>query len=147
MWSEAVEYGFVSAGGGAWYTNTLGLLQPGARIWVSVPREGYVGVGEVVEAAQPIDTFTVRRGKGEPVRIVDLPLAIARCTTAARDPSHAERLVRVRWIKTVELEHAVKERGFFGNQNTVARPRTAKWDYTVARLKTAFGIDDGERGD
>ena len=29
---------------------------------------------------------------------------------------------------------AVKEKGFFGNQNTVARPTTAAWGYTVDRL-------------
>jgi hypothetical protein len=33
-WAEAVEYGFLSAGGGEWHTNTLALLNPNDRVWV-----------------------------------------------------------------------------------------------------------------
>lgn len=36
-WDEAVKHGFVSAGGGSWYSNTLKLLKPGDRIWVKAP--------------------------------------------------------------------------------------------------------------
>ena len=55
-------------------------------------------------------------------------------------PEDLEYFVRVDWIKTVPLNQAVKERGFFGNQNTVARPRTSKWVHTVERLKRRFGV-------
>lgn len=41
----------VCAGGGSWYSRTLGLLEPGARVWVNVPSKGYVGVGRVTEVA------------------------------------------------------------------------------------------------
>src|SRR5262249_50177288 len=34
-WEEARRYGFISAGGGAWYSQTLELLEPGGRIWVN----------------------------------------------------------------------------------------------------------------
>jgi len=40
-----------------------------------------------------------------------------------------------------EAAKAVKEKGFFGNQNTVARPTTTAWGYTVDRLKQRWGID------
>jgi Endonuclease NucS len=36
-WSEAMKYGFISAGGGVWYTNTIKLLNPGDRVWVKAP--------------------------------------------------------------------------------------------------------------
>ena len=49
-------------------------------------------------------------------------------------------MVPVKWIKTVSLEQAVKERGFFGNQNSVARPRADRWRHTVDRLRTLWGI-------
>ena len=49
-WSEAVQYGFISGGGGSWYSNTLSMLEPGARVWVNAPGTGYLGVGEVVDA-------------------------------------------------------------------------------------------------
>ena len=34
-----------------------------------------------------------------------------------------------------------EEKGFFGNQNSAAKPRAKKWHHTVARLKQRFGIE------
>jgi ZIP family zinc transporter len=48
-WEEARQYGFFSAGGGSWYSQTLSMLNVGDRIWVRIPKRGYVGVG-IVEA-------------------------------------------------------------------------------------------------
>ena len=59
------------------------------------------------------------------------------------DPEKAEKLVRVEWLKTVSSDHAIKEKGFFGNQNTVARPIAQKWNHTIERLKRRFEIDKG----
>ena len=56
-WSDAKKFGFVSAGGGEWYVNTLRTLQPGNRVWVNVPGTGYVGVGEVVSPAVRFSQF------------------------------------------------------------------------------------------
>lgn len=53
-----------------------------------------------------------------------------------------EHLVGIRWIVSVPRESAVKEKGLFGNQNTVARPRDPKWPYTVERLRERFGIPE-----
>ena len=50
-WADAVEYGFISAGGGQWYTRTLGALKPGDRIWVKIPDQGFVGVGRVTRSS------------------------------------------------------------------------------------------------
>lgn len=33
------------------------------------------------------------------------------------------------------------EVGFFGNQNTVARPKTHKWNHTIEQLKQRFGVE------
>jgi len=35
-WEDARELGFISAGGGAWYSRTLELLAPGDRVWEKV---------------------------------------------------------------------------------------------------------------
>ncbi len=74
-----------------------------------------------------------------PITKVSEPAASLR--TAADDPETADYLVRVKWLKTVDLSDAVHETGFFGNQNSVARPRSPKWERTVARLKKRFGVD------
>ena len=57
------------------------------------------------------------------------------------DPANAEYVVQVDWIKTVLETQAVKEIGFFGNQNSVCRPRDQKWVYTVERLKKVWRIE------
>ena len=47
---DAVKYGFISAGGGLWYTKTLQLLNPGDRVWVKAPGYGFVGVCRVSQS-------------------------------------------------------------------------------------------------
>ncbi len=140
-WQDAMRHGFISAGGGAWYTNTLRQLAPGDRIWVNVPGRGYVGVGKVTETATSITEFTLPDAEG-----VSRP--VTEVVSTAPDPSESEdeleHYVRVQWLHTVPLGHAVREKGFFGNQNTVARPRTSKWPHTVERLKVRFGLQRDE---
>ena len=135
-WNDAKRYGFVSAGGGEWYVRTLRMLQPGNRIWVSVPGKGYVGVGEVKAPAVRYDEFTVY-SNGSPISLTNIDVEAPN----AFDERHGEHFVCVDWIKTVNLHEAVKERGFFGNQNTVAQPRSSKWHFTVERLKALWDVD------
>jgi hypothetical protein len=117
------------------------MLEPGARIWVNKPSSGYVGVGVVTQEMQPVDEFTVLDDAGNEVSIVEVSSVAASLRPAADDPDAADYLVRVDWIKTVDLTQAVKEKGFFGNQNSVARPADPKWNHTVKRLKVLFGIE------
>ena len=138
-WSDARKYGFISAGGGTWYSNTLKLLSPGDRIWVNIPHTGYVGVGIVKsETKQAKDTlFTV---DGKQVGFSELQMQ-GEYLYSLDDPENAEYVVQVDWIKTVPESQAVKEVGFFGNQNSVCRPRDQKWVYTVERLKKVWAIE------
>lgn len=48
--------------------------------------------------------------------------------------------VPVEWIHTVGSQDAVRELGFFGNQNTVAKPKSEKWEHTIETLKKKFGV-------
>ena len=134
-WPDAKKYGFVSAGGGKFYVGTLMSLQPGERVWVNVPGTGYVGVGEVVNAAVPLEQFTVN------IEGMETPIVEAETEPSwMYDGEEGEYFVKVRWLKAVELHEAVKEIGFFGNQNTVARPRAQSWNFTVERLKTVWQV-------
>jgi len=144
VWEEARQHGFISAGGSVWYTRTLGLLEPGDRIWVNLPKYGYAGVGRVTEKVVPVDEFTVDDGKGKRVPIRSLPLKAAGHPPSSDAKERAEHFVRVEWIKTVPVDKAYKEVGFFGNQNTVARPRAQRWVHTVEKLKKHFGVRDEE---
>lgn len=141
-WEDAVNYGYFSAGGGSWYSQTLQLLGPDDRIWVNVPGSGYVGVGIVKSEPMPIEEFTVSKEDGRQIPITNLPIGIPGYKRSDEDPEKAEYMVAVEWLATVPVEKAIKEKGFFGNQNSVARPKSEKWDYTVSRLKRRFGVDD-----
>lgn len=138
-WEDARQFGFISAGGGAWYSKTLKQLSPGDRVWVNLPKRGYVGVGEVTQAVQPASSFTVDTAAGERLAI-DVLKHGATYKTLVDDPELSEYFVRVKWLYTVPLQQAFNELGLFGNQNTVCQPTTPKWRHTVERLKTAFNI-------
>lgn len=138
-WDEARKYGFISAGGGRWYSRTLNLLKPGDRVWVRIPRKGYVGVGLVAAKAEPVDDFMIDEG-GREERLVDVAPVIARAGRYSDDPEAAEYVVRVNWIKSVPSSEAFDMPGFFAQQNSVARPRAESWVKTIGRLKEHFGI-------
>lgn len=139
-WEDAQKLGFISAGGGTWYSKTLSLLAVGDRIWVNIPHIGYVGVGRVIE--------TVKQAKDMVFTIEGTGKGFSEISTKGSylyspdDPDNAEYVVRVQWDKTVAENKAVRELGFFGNQNSVCRPKTEKWDYTVSRLKKLWDIED-----
>lgn len=136
-WAEARQYGFISAGGGSWYTRTLKLLSPGNRVWVNIPYTGYVGVGIVIEASQSVNEFTISTSDGDRLAM-DILSTADKLQAGSTDPEMAEAFVRVKWLDTVPEAKAVKEVGFFGNQNTVCQPTAPKWRHTVERLKTFF---------
>lgn len=137
LWEEARKYGFISAGGGSWYSQTLKLLSPGDRVWVKVPRTGYVGVGRVTETVRPVTQFVVSTDQGDTPALDALHYA-DRYRKSADDPDTCEYFVRVDWLDTVDEANAVNEVGLFGNQNTVCQPKTPKWRATIERLKSHF---------
>lgn len=142
-WEDARKYGFISAGGGAWYSRTLKLLKPGDRVWVKGPRYGYLGVGEVTGTAVPVKEFTVGTPAGEKPALEVLQTA-ASLKKNAEDPEKAEYFVPVKWLQAVNTpSEAFDEVGLFGNQNSVCQPTTPKWRHTVDRLKSVFGNWNG----
>ncbi len=136
-WEDARKYGFISAGGGSWYIQTLKLLSPGDRVWVKDPGVGYLGVGRVLDPVVPVNEFKVKTEAGERPALEVLTTA-ARLRATAVDPDKAEHFVRVEWLDTVPEPEAINEIGLFGNQNTVCQPTTPKWRHTVERLKIRF---------
>ena len=139
-WDDARKFGFISAGGGPWYTKTLNLLSPGDRVWVNIPHTGYVGVGVVTDTVQQAKDVVIDYDNAlTPMR--ELPLQ-GKYFYSEDDPENAEYVVKVEWINTVAASKAVKEIGFFGNQNSVCRPTAEKWVFTIDRLKKCWGIEN-----
>lgn len=136
-WADAMRYGFISGGGGPWYSRTLRLLSPGNRVWVNAPGYGYVGVGRVTGLAQPAATFKVQTPNGD-VPLLEAPRGATYHSEFVDDPERCEYFVPVQWLHALPLADAIQEIGLFGNQNTVCKPTSAKWRTTVERLKVKF---------
>lgn len=137
-WDEAVRYGFVSAGGGAWYSGTLHLLDPGDRIWVKAPGFGFVGVGLVSGEPVPAAEYQLPAENGEMKPALEVLAGGTYHREFAGDSQKSEYFVPVQWLQTVPIESGIQQAGMFGNQNTVCRPTTPAWSDTVERLKRAF---------
>lgn len=136
-WEDALQYGFVCAGGGTFFSKPLQLLSPGDRIWVKAPGYGFVGVARVMGRAQSVTTFTVTTPAGE-FPILEVAKGGEYHREFFNDPDRCEYFVPVRWLQTVPLEKAVQEIGLFGLPLIVCKPTTPKWRHTVERLKKEF---------
>jgi len=140
-WEEARRYGFISAGGGSWYSNTLNLLNTGDRVWVKAPGYGFVGVGEVMGPREAITEFKISLdGIERPV--AELLHKASYHRDFIDDPERMEYFVPIRWLHAVPIAEAVHDIGLFGNQNTVCKPTTPKWRTTVERLRERWKLSD-----
>ena len=139
-WEEARKYGFICAGGGTWYTNTLNLLTKGERVWVKAPGHGFVGVGQVMDPRQSANEYRI---EGRPA--LDVLVGGTYHRDVADDEDECEYFVPIKWLQTVSLNDAVNGIGMFGNQNTVCKPKTPKWRTTVEQLKRRFTNFDSDQ--
>jgi hypothetical protein len=126
-WADMVRHGFVSAGGGRWYSRTLRLLQPGHRVWAHIPRVGYVGVGVVTAPVVPIDATD----------LLSLDLEAPAMDRGLGDPDRREYVVRVDWLEAVDRSDAFWIPGLYANENSVTRLRDS---WTLERLCEVFGV-------
>ncbi|MCK4830521.1 DUF91 domain-containing protein [bacterium] len=138
-WEDAMKFGFISGGGKPWYSRTLNQLNNNDRVWVNIPHIGYVGVGTVIETVQLAKDMLFDTTEGKKT-IFDLETEGSYHFDNKEDEDNAEYIVRVEWIKTVSVNEAVKELGFFGNQNTVCKPANTKWIFTIDHLKRIWNI-------
>ncbi len=137
-WEDGRKYGFVSAGGGAWFTRTLRGLPIGARVFVNIPKTGYVGVGTVTGPATQFKDATIETADG-PRRLSDLSLIGQYTHEPENDQDAAEYVVPVEWISTVDKGDGVWNTGMFANQNSACKLRS---HFTIDELVRAFQIDD-----
>lgn len=140
-WEEARQFGFIAAGGGAWYSRSLQMLEPGHRVFTYISKRsgvgGYVGVGEVTgEPIMAKDFVVESSGNRVPY------LGVTKAPDAGKDaddPDLAEWIVPVRWLESRERDKAVKDSDFFANQNSAVR---LTHGYTLKRLSAEFGVND-----
>lgn len=138
-WDDARTYGFVSAGGGPWYSRTLRGLPIGARVFACIPGggSGYVGVGTVTGEAMPFSDAILVVG-GVDTKMSDLHLQ-GSYTHVNGVEDNDEWVVPVDWDQTVDRSEAIWEKGFFANQNSACKLRNR---FTLDGLAKAFGLAD-----
>ena len=83
-WSDCRRYGFISGGQGKWYSQTLKAFVPGSRVFVNIPKLGYVGVGVVKDHATPVKEFKVEEN-GQEKPILEVPMEATRMGENADD--------------------------------------------------------------
>lgn len=140
-WDDARTYGFVSAGGGVWYSRTIRSLPIGARVFVCIPGAGlgYVGVGTVTGEPMRFDD-AVLGVNGTETKMTDLPLkGTYRHVDGGGDADADEYVVPVQWITAVDRSAAVWEKGFFANQHSACKLRNR---FTLEALVRKFKLDD-----
>lgn len=137
-WDDARKFGFVSAGHGRWYSNTLNMLNIGDRIWVNIPKTGFVGVAEILGDISRAEEYQFADHQNK--TLLELDTSGKYDELAGLDEDNAEYLVPVKWITTRPMNKAFSETGLFGNQNTVCKPTTPKWSHTIDRLKIKFKL-------
>lgn len=123
-WLDALEHGFISAGGGSWYSSTLRGVPEGARVFVHVAGRGYVAAGQTLGEARPFDEAMVLTD-GAWRRLAELELRAPyrhdRDGAAGGDDDVAEYVIPVRWLHAADLESAYWESGMFANQHSACR--------------------------
>lgn len=138
-WGDALRYGFVSAGGGVWYSRSLHNLPEGARIFVNIPKTGYVGVGTVTSPAVRFSDAVVMVD-GEAHKLPDCDLKGSYQRPGETDDT-AEYVVGVEWIVTRPRTDAIWQSGMFANQNSACRLRNK---FTIDRLTELFKLSNEE---
>jgi hypothetical protein len=137
VWSDAREYGFVAAGGAPWYSGTIRQLPLDARIFVYIPKTGYVGVGTVIGSPTPFKTAELEID-GETALLKDQELkGTYQHEHDAKGEAYEEWIVPVTWTKTVDQANAFSAPGLFANQHSACKLRN---QFTIDEVTGQFGI-------
>lgn len=128
-WTDAQKFGFVSAGGGDWYSRTFKTVPVGSRIFVYIPKVGYVGVGTTTAIAQPFSASHIFQVSG----------LEGNYTHKNGEP---EYILPVNWYSTLNPVDAIRERGLFASQHSACKLRDQK---TLNILYAKFNIEEDKK--
>jgi hypothetical protein len=121
-WADAYRYGFVSGGGLPRWNRPMGKLEPADRVFVHVPRDGYTGVGRVIDPAVPVADFVCDDG----VPLLDHDLVSPGIRGGAHDPVSGEHVVRVHGEVAVPEGEGFWRKGLFFRRSTNVAELTAE---------------------
>lgn len=133
-WEDCKKYGFLSAGQGRVYSDSLRTLNPGDIVVAYQKRKGYVGIGAVIDKARRVNNFLVG-GK----TLHRYPLK-QRNIFKNSDNNKTEYLVKVKWIKAVNEDEAKWKRRSGLLTSPQIKVSLDKKIRTLSFLEKEFGI-------
>lgn len=95
-WDDYRQFGFISAGQGKRWRDAIVKFQPGDVVAAYLKGRGFVGIGTIRQAAQPIRKVEI--GKE---RLLDLPLKCQNMGENAGDLEKSEYVALVDWVACV----------------------------------------------
>lgn len=142
-WGIAHQYGFINAGGGKWYWETLKHVKASHRVFAHVAGAGYVGIGIVSdEMIRARDAKVEIAGELQPLLEQLEPNSPFVKGALLEDDDLTEWVVPIEWIGGPRpIENAFWKKGLFKNR------RVCKLydEHTIATVEAEFGIDEGSR--
>lgn len=137
QWADAQQYGFVAAGGAPWYSRTIRQLPLDARIFVYIPKVGYVGVGTVTGPAVSFkDAQLDVDGVLTPMKGLSLQGNYVH-DQEFKGELYEEWIVPVSWSNAVDQSKAFSVPGLFANQNSACKLRN---QFTINEVSQYFGL-------
>jgi len=153
-WDDARAFGFVAAGGGAWYTKTLRAVPIGSRVFAYLSKGngvgGYVGYGEVTGEPTMAKDMMVASGDGGKRRLTDVA-RVDMTRNGTIDPDEAEWVLPVRWINAVPRAEAIRDSDLFANQtapfalHTATRSSACELPFSSRPMSDAEDLDPSSR--
>ncbi len=99
-WEDCRNFGFLAAGQGKQYSNSIRMLNKGDIVAAYLNKKGYVGIGKVIEKAIPARIFMFKGESLGKQKLVNPKLF------KNSDNENSEYLVKIQWIKSVSVNEA-----------------------------------------
>jgi uncharacterized protein len=135
-WDDYYKYGFISAGWGRKFRNTMQAFNEGDIIAAYLKSYGFVGVGRITQSARMIRDVTI---KGTP--LLELPLVATFAGHDCDDEEQCEYVCQVKWLAKVRRDNAKKSSGMKLFTNPQVRASLENHRKTVAFIEREFGVN------
>ena len=135
-WDDYRRYGFISAGQGLRWRNSMLRFQKGDVVAAYLKGRGFVGIGVITKPAERIRNVEIG---GQ--RLLDIKLACLNMGENAGDADKSEYVGLVDWVKTVRRDEAKWKSGAGLYTTTHIRASLDNQPRTVEFLSGEFGID------
>ena len=127
-WDDMARYGFVSAGGKAWYANCLKCLKVGHEVFSYIKHFGYVGHGVVETPRMPVREFEVPDGL-----LLDQELIEPEIGADRNDLDKCEYVVGVKWLTVLRPNQAKTFKGIEAHSRVICKIRSVETQQFLRR--------------